>query len=223
MKFKILLILLFISLLSSCSITTSPSSLTLAPPGYYLLDNADPEESNEYLARMEKYDSILATSPIPIFIIDIEDFASEIFLKIGNRYPLEKMSRINILGMYFYGNPLQNYPHEFIFINKSLTPEQMIVTYFHEIGHYYHRINKCQECIDNPINREKHALYNELKMGWEYDVPLVLESSIRTMALYATDEKANTSYKMATFEVMKTDLWKQTMAYLISLEKGLSL
>jgi len=219
MRIRILLTLLLIIILSSCSNVQPPSKQIIFPTDFSLLDSANPESEDSYLARMEKYDNILKASPIPIYLLSSEEFASEIFLKIGNRYPLEKISRVNIMGMYFHGQKFEKWPNEFIFINKNLTPEQVIVTYFHEVGHYYHRINKCQECIDNPIKREEHALYNELKMGWEHDAPKVLESSIRTMALYMTDKNSNISYRMATSEIMGTDLFRQTMKYLKEVEE----
>jgi len=223
MKFRTLIILIIIFLLyslCSCSNTKIPPSFFA--PKDSLSQSVDPNTvSSEYLARLEKYDKILALSPIPVYIISSEEFATRIFLKMNSDAHFEKIRKTNILGMYFYGSKLDDLPEEFIFINKSLTPEQIMVTYFHEIGHYYHRLNKCEGCLESSITRETHAIYNELKLGWEYDLPHVLESSIRTMAIYATHKDANMSYKMATFKVMETDLWKNTMSYLILLEKGL--
>ena len=209
MRFKALLISLCLLLIVSCT-TTTPIEKPYVDSGYSLLDSSDPNSNNEYLARMERYDSILHDSPVPLYVISSEEFAAEIFLK---------MSRKNILGLYFYGRQTDKYPQEFIFINSSLTPEQIMVTYFHEIAHYRHRINKCQGCFESPVTRESHALYNELKMGWEHDMPMVIESSVRMMALYAISDKSNITYKMATFEIMKTDLWRQTIEYLKTVEK----
>lgn len=221
MKFKILTILLFVFLLCSCIATKPPSSI-LFPPQYSLLNAIDPNTvSSEYLDRIKNYDRILNESPVPVFIISIEEFASKIFLKINTYQTVLKISDINILGMYFYGNSVDGFPEEFIFINKALTPEQIIVTYFHELGHYYHLKSKCEGCAIDPVIRETHAIYNELKMGWEHELPYALESAIRTMAIYAVKPHADMIYKMATFKVMETDLWKKTMAHLISLEKGL--
>lgn len=222
MKFKILIVLIIIFLLFSlCSCISTQFSSSSSK--YSLLEFIDPNTvSSEYLARIANYDRILASSPIPVFIISIEEFASKIFLKIKTPELMFKISDINILGMYFHGKAVDGFPNEFIFINKALTPEQIMVTYFHEIGHYYHFKNKCEGCAADPIVGETHAIYNELKMGWEHELPHVLESAIRTMGIYAVRKDADIIYKMATFEVMKTNLWKQTMAYLISLERGIS-
>jgi len=197
-----------ILLIGSCS-TPEVAKVVSPPSEFSLLDNAHPDNGDAYLSKMETYDTILKASPVPIYLLTSEEFASELFLKI---------SRNNILGLYFYGQTFEDYPSEFIFINNELTPEQIMVTYFHELGHYNHRKSKCIACVENPITREQHAIYNELKMGWEYDLPDVLESSVRTMAMYIVGKNSNISYRMATFEVMKTDLWKQTLAYLKSKE-----
>ena len=219
MKFKLLLIsLLLVSALSCQNVEDKPFIIF---PSYFLTDTADPNTvSPDYMERMKKYDAILATSPVPVYIIDETEFITDIFLKIDSNYPLEKMSNINILGLYFYGKNVGKWPNEFIFINKRLNPDQIIVTYFHELGHYMHRKNGCKGCIDNPITRESHALYYELKMGWEYELPYALESSIRTMALYTVSKDSNITYKMAVFEVMKTSLWKQTLTFLKDCEEG---
>ena len=217
MKFKIFFISLLLIFTSCQNIEQSPTPFFSE---FSLMESADPESDNEYLERMERYDEILASSPIPVYIISETEFMEDIFMKADNNYPLEKISDVNILGSYFFGQTIKAWPDEFIFINKRLTPEQIMVTYFHEIGHYFHRKSGCQWCIDNPIIRESHAFYNELKMSWEYELPYVLESSVRTMALYAIDKKSNMTYKMAVFEVMKTDLWKQTMTFLKEQEEG---
>jgi len=223
MKLKTLILLIIIFLLCSlCScVSVPPPSSSL--PKYSLSKLIDPNSvSVEYLERIAKYDKILASSPIDVFIISMEEFASKIFLKINTPNHIFKISDINILGMYFHGPIIDGFPKEFIFINKALTPEQIMVTYFHEIGHYYHLKDKCKDCMADPIVREAHAIYNELKMGWEHELPHVLESSIRTMGIYAVRKDADIIYKMATFKVMETDLWKQTMAYLILLERGIT-
>ncbi len=226
MKLKLLIVLIVIFLLCSlCSCTsTQPISTQSASfPKYSLLERIDPNTvSSEYLIRITNYDRILDSSPIPVFIISIEEFTSKIFLKIKTPRPMFKISDINILGMYFHGKVVDDLPEEFFFINSALTPEQIMVTYFHELGHYYHLKNKCKGCFADPIIRETHAIYNELKMGWQHELPHVLESAIRTMGIYAVRKDADMIYKMATFAVMETDLWKETMAYLITLEKGIT-
>lgn len=220
MKLKLLIVLIIIFLLFSLCSCASTQFSSSSSPKYSLLELIDPNAvSSEYLVRIANYDRILASCPIPVFIISIEEFASKIFLKIKTPDLLFKISDINILGMYFRGQIVDGFPEEFIFINKALTPEQIMVTYFHELGHYYHFKNKCEGCAADPIIRETHAIYSELKMGWEHELPHVLESAIRTMGIYAVRKDADMIYKMATFEVMSTDLWKHTMAYLISLEK----
>ena len=191
------------------------------PPEFSFLDNVDPNMVDvEYVRRMKKYDRIIGESPIPVFVVSLNEFAAEIFLKIKIESEIKTVKEVNILGMYFYGQSISGWPNEFIFVNKWLTPEQIMATYFHELGHYLHRDSECLGCMLSPIVRESHALLNELEMGWEYDVPYVLESSIRTMAVYAIDADAEPTYKAATFEVMKTTTWRKVMDKLKELEKG---
>jgi len=123
--------------------------------------------------------------------------------------------------MYLYGSPVENLPPEFIFINKALVPEQIIATYFHEVGHHYHMKERCEECLESHTLRESHAIYNELKMGWEQELPHVLRSTVITMKIYITRKDADLVYKLASFEVMKTDLWEQTIEYLVLIKKRL--
>ncbi len=220
MKLKLISVLVIIILLCSCNtpqkFTSTTQQFTFQQPSSYsFLSGIDLDIiSLEYMMRMKKYQAILKESPIPVYVISTKDFATKIFLKMGD-YPLEKkIVDTNILGMYFYGQELDGYPNQFIFINKDLTPEQILVTFFHEIGHYYHQKEKCEGCATNVITREAHAFYNELLMGWSYDTPHALESSIRTMAMYAIGGGSSMAYKSAVFEVMRTDLWTQVMKYL---------
>jgi len=219
-KFKILFVLLFISLLYSCG--TPEPLLTILPPSYSFVEDTDPNTvSEEYLARIENYDRILRSSPIPVYVLSIEDFTNQIFLEVGSNFTLGKISDINILGMYLYGSPVENLPPEFIFINKALIPEQIMATYFHEIGHHYHMKEGCKGCLESHTIRESHAIHNELKMGWEQELPYVLRSTVITMKIYITRKDADLVYKLASFEVMKTDLFKQTVEYLTLIKKRL--
>ena len=228
MKLKLLSVLIIIILLCSCNTPqkfTPPTTQQFTfqqPSSYSFLEGIDLDAiSLEYMMRMKKYTAILKTSPIPVYIINTKDFATKIFLKMGN-YPLKKkIVDTNMLGMYFYGQELDGYPNQFIFINKNLTPEQILVTFFHEAGHYHHQEEKCKGCATNAITREFHAFYNELLMGWSYDTPHVLESSIRTMAMYVIGGGSSMIYKSAVFEVMGTDLWTQVMKYLSVYEERL--
>lgn len=222
MKIKILLLCIILSLFSSC-VSIRQSSIFYQPPTFSFV-SLDPNSTDEaYVKRMEKYDRILATSPIPVYIMDMNDLAQEFLLQ-QTTMDMEivdiKLVDYNVYGVYFSGQKVNSWPKEFIFINKSLTPEAIIATYAHEIGHYEHKKNGCICMIlRDPVMMEEHAFLHELQVGWDYNDPIMLDTSVRIMASYVFGDSTNLYYKFAVFRVMKTNLWHSTMAYLTILER----
>lgn len=227
MKIRIFLLFILLSLLTSCA-SIDRSSILYKPPAFSFV-LIDPNNFDEaYAQRMEKYDRILATSPIPVYIIDVDDLAQE--LKSQAILTIEivdikiidiEFTEYSVYGTYFKNTGTKGWPSEFIFINKNLTPEDIIATYAHEIGHYEHNKNNCECFVKKDfIMIEEHAFLNELRVGLHYNDPEMLETSIRIMGSYTLGNGGNLYYKLAIFNVMKSDLWRTAIAYLILLENG---
>ena len=204
--FFIFILLLFVS---SCIPTNHSRITNEATSSSFFVSTF----SHNDLNRMIKYDEVLQNSPLPVFIINYKKLNANFFDK-GKR-PVDRF----ILGLYSNDIYVEGWPLEFIFINNALTPSQIMTTYFHELGHYYCYKNKCR-CKNDKVLKEKHALLNELGKGWEYNMPKVLESSVRIMARYITSrEETDKIYRLAAIEVGKTSLWKKTINFLKKQEK----
>jgi len=214
MKNKILFLFFFFFLLGCSSDIQKPEIITISPPAFSFLD-IDPNNTDaEYISRMEKYNHIITICPIPIYIIEQKEILVEFWTEVQL-----KPSSNGLLGMYVYGGKVEPWPSEFIFININLSPEEIMATFFHEYGHYTHRKNKCEGCNGfNLITKEKHALLNELKMGWEYKDSYILESSFRNIANYIISDYS-IIYKLASLECTKEDIWKKTIKHLIESKK----
>ncbi len=205
---RIIISFVIIFLFSSCD----NSFLTdrIPPPSRFYFCDINPNNSDvSYKERMNKYDVILGESPIPVYVMKISDFAP---MFLSSVY-FEKLSSNTILGGYFYGREGDGWPNDFIYINIDLSPELILGTYYHEIGHYYDRKNKCA-CLKDPVLSEASALKNELEMAWEHNTPLVLKSSVYVIILYALGETENITYRQASFLVMKEDIWRKSVKYL---------
>lgn len=220
--------------LFSCTSLQKPVHVPIFQPPAFSFVTVDANNTDkDYIERMEKYDLIMSKSPIPVYVMDVNTFSKYfpmkgIVIEIKPEDPNDpnsveildiKVVEYNILGMFLYNQKNKEWPRSFIFINNSLTPEQIIATYAHEIGHYKHKEKGCV-CMSGlfPIMSEEHAFLNELEVGWEYDDPEMLETAVRIMGTYAVEKGTSSTYKLAVFNVMQTELFKKTMAYLIILE-----
>jgi hypothetical protein len=214
LKLKYWLILGLLLFVSSCSSHRSPQIVTIAPP-IFSFASIDPNNTDEkYATRMIKYDQILNTSPIPVFVMNV----GKLDPRIPKRNGIKQDDKF-LFGLYSHNEPIEGWPLDFIFINDKTTPEQMIVTYFHEVGHYHCTKKKCF-CLKDTIMREQHAIIHELEMGWKYDCFLALESSIRMIGEYATSINEDLKmYHMASNNIIKTEIWKKTINHLIKMEK----
>lgn len=217
-KISTFLICILLFLLSSC-LPFANSTLIRIESNPIVFSKIDPNN-----LQFEKYDEILSSSPIPVYIINVSDFAFEFlyyFLDDGDPNVLRKSTifDINMLGMYVHNHKVKGWPNEFIYINKALTPTQIMVVYGHEIGHYKCRKKHCI-CfhITNPLLKETHALLNELEFAWKHNFPEVMESSVRIMAAQILDEDTDLHNKMAVALVIDYEIWDKTIKYLIKLE-----
>lgn len=186
---------------------------------YFSFEDIDPNNmDSSYRERMKKYDIIMGECPIPIYVITQKQFLLDYVMKIdfimSKRHP-----DTEFYGLYSFDVKVKGFPNEFIFINIDMAPEQILTTYFHEYGHYLHRKKNCV-CfqINDIILKEKHALQNEFEMAWKYNLPEVMESSFRTMALFMLDDRMSMTYKIAIAELMKEKIWRKTLDYLIKIE-----
>lgn len=223
-------ILLFVF---SCSPLQKPVVPIFQPPEFSFVPKDINDVDEKYIGRMKKYDRIMSTSPIPVYVIDVEIFKKDfptksIVIEIKPADPNDpnsieildiKVTDVNLLGAFMYRQKKAGWPETFIFINNSLKPSEMISAYAHEIGHYEHKKNECL-CMSGlfPIMAEEHAFIHELKMGWKYDDPPMLKAAVRVMGTYIVDENSDSLYRNAVINVMKTEIFKKTMAYLLILE-----
>ncbi len=195
MRLKTILLCIFFCFITSCS--AAENKLVYPPPVFAFSNN--------------NYTQIIKESPISVYFLSHESvsfvFPDEILRLRGRTF----------LGLYFSEQERTGWPSEFIVINNKLTDEQIMVTFFHEIGHFYHKEDKCI-CQKDKILKEKHAFMNELEMGWELRDDDILESSIRTIAKYVLSKEEDT-YQLAAFAVRKEDIWKKTIKHFIEKER----
>ena len=218
------LFLIFLLLIAGCisQVIEVKTEKNIPPPWSWNVKDPNNITQN-HIKRLEKYNDILKSSPIPIFIINQHDLPEELkpFIEMGF---FEKLHGL-------YATKIENkiWPDEFIFINSDASPETIIVTFFHEYQHYKCKINNCycvapnnlpkDEQIVYAVLREKHAMENELRMSLNLkDSSLVLNSYIST-AHYILYSK-NCIYKMAAICIIDGELWEQAGDFLSRLEKG---
>ncbi len=234
MKSKLLIIFTLFSLfLASCQSPQKPPVQIFQPPAFSFV-TIDPNRTDvEYVERMKRYDSIIAQSEIPVYVMDPNAFHKHfpvsfvtIDIKLSdpndpNSIEIVEIKRVeyHLLGQFMYGQKKPEWPETFIFINNTLTPEEIITTYAHEIGHYEHKKTECL-CMSGmfPIMAEEHAFLNELKLGWQYNDVTIMKTAVGMISNYALGEDRNSLYTIAALNVIKTELFKKTVTYLFILE-----
>ncbi len=143
MRIKFLLLISILLTIQGCNhlFFSSPKTDQKTPTPFSFVDNAPNNVNLKYLLRMSRYDKIIKSTSIPVFIMD----QNELSYKLP-----DKLKTTKLYGMFISNNFDPNWPKEFIFINKNTTPEQIITTYFHEYQHY-----KCIKyncfCINNLV------------------------------------------------------------------------
>ncbi len=185
------------------------------PPPFSFLEKTPQNKTFEHIARMRRYDKILESSPIPVFVISQEELPQNLFI-ISDR-------ENKFYGIYVEKSPDDSWPSKFIFLNKNESANQIMTTYFHEYGHYKCEMSKCVCYVDNMgfgkskilsiILKEKHAMINELEMSWEMSDTYLLSRSIITIANYALNNNSGL-YQMAAIAATEEDIWKKIMNYL---------
>ncbi len=239
MKITHLLVIVLISIFVGCSTQTlnqkldqiqSIPSLTFYNPNQkitpplFSLTTYDPNHTNpKFIKKMKEYDKIIKSSEIPVFIMsqkDLpEDFRSSVIIsKLGTLY-----------GLYIKNGTKLLYPKRFIFINIDATPEEIIITFFHEYQHYQCDINNCYCSTSNnlpedeqmffSVLREKHAIENELKESLRLKdsaLVIVCVRQIASLILYGKD----CTYKIGAISIYRDDLWKKAGEFMLGIEKG---
>lgn len=225
MRIRSLFLIIFILIITSCNQQLSnPYNLIekIKPPLFSFLDK-DPNNSNiTYIKRMKKYDKIIKSSPIPIFVIKQNDLPRYLV----NALNLELVPQT--YGLYVTNTIDPSWPKEFIFINIESSSEMILTTFFHEFQHYKCKITQCycskpflfppDEQIIIRILKEKHAIENELKESLDMqDIYLVnnVFISITKYILFSN----NCIYKMASLSVINGRIWEKANIFLLRLKK----
>lgn len=201
MKLKNLLLITVLLIIVGCG---SQAVKKTTPPPFLL------NELN--IQRIEQYNAILNSSPIPVFLMDPNELPESLKVSI----------RINTLGklfgLYIRNNKEETLPNEFIFININYTPETVLITFFHEYQHYQCAKTNCycmgseylpkEEQIIFSALREKHAMENELRQALKLkDYHLIQNAfiSISNYILYSQE----CTYKLAAISVVGGGLWDE--------------
>jgi len=221
MRAKHLLLFVMLLAIAGCNYpSVSFVSSKKIPPPFSLL--ADPNNASpSYLKRIEKYNDILKSSPVPIFVMDQDDLPEKLkeFLKL----PV-----LGILhGVYVANSKDKEMPNKFIFINNRNSPEATVVTFFHEYQHYLCEKKGCYCISDNhlpkdekmlySILREKHALENELRQSLKLKDPYLISNSFVSLTNYILYNK-ECIYKLAAVMMVDGKLWNQATKFIVEQE-----
>ena len=226
MRIKCLCLFVFsvLFLITGCSDATLVPAIVekLSPPSFSFLE-IDPNNTDlEYVTRMQEYDMIIQSSSVPVFIINQDDLHEEFYTMNGVKK--------EYFGLFIEGNNIiREWPKEFFFLRKSVSAEQIVTSYFHELQHYKCVITKCicsdknSELADNSsiisaILREKHAMVNELEMGWGFQDQLLVCQSVQNIISYIIVEDTNLVYKMAAISVTEEEIWNKSIDYFLKKE-----
>jgi hypothetical protein len=188
--------------------TPPPISLSVADPNNVFQSDLD---------RIKKYENIIKSSPIPVFVMTQEELPDK----------LQKYLKLKVIGklhgLYVSSSYDPNMPREFIFLNKNDTAEEIMITYFHEYQHHLCQIKKCYCIKDNhlpkdekliySIIREKHALENELRQSLKLKDPYLVKTAYTSLCRYILYSNEY-SYKMAGIMMVDGDLWNETVKFL---------
>ncbi len=221
MRVKCLCLFVFLTifLTTICDAGLALIPLEVKSPPVFSFTEIDPNSIVlEYMARMERYDVIISSSPIPVFIMPQAALPNKF-------YPQSK----GIFGLYVDSHSNELWPEKFIFINSVYSAEQIITSYFHEIEHYVCSASNCicsnkdkvlmmDDSIISAILREKHAMVNELTMSWEAKDSKLIAQSLTTISRYIISENPNLIYKMAAISATKDPIWDKSYDYLKKLE-----
>ena len=217
-------------ILTGCSFSTlnydRSGVFPRTPPPFSFLDQ-DPNNIDILrLERMRQYDSIIKSSPIPVFVIYQKDLPQIILEDIfKNRDP----NQMDLYGLFVEDSADASWPKSFIFINKNASAEKIITTYFHEYQHYKCKKTGCfcsnysvfspEDKIIASIIREKHALLNELRRGLEMRDEYLVQNTIESIVRYILNDGEYT-YKLASISIVYGEIWNKAIDFLIYI-KGL--
>jgi hypothetical protein len=206
----------------SSQITSEVNCQTISPPPFSFLDKDPNNILFEHVERMKRYDEILKSSPVPVFVIEQKDLPDIYNLVDANGK--EK----KYFGLYVPSCPIPQWPKTFIFLEKTASVEQIMTSFFHETQHHTCRLTECackgdeevfgpNDTVITSILSEKHAILNEFHMGWKLKDSYLLNNSFLLTVGYITRSDSIT-YKAAGIGVTEEEIWNKTVNYLADLE-----
>ena len=233
---KLFALLLVIVLLSSCTTQyiapQEPCHNIKAYSPNYSIKITDPNlTSPDRLAS--RYNEILCSSPIPVYVMPLSNFVSGFVSKITmknnlfddllspslifNIEPIEIKSppivQTTLMGLYFKGRKIENWPSEFIYINPSRGPHEVIASFFHEIGHYECVQKRCFCISMNTEISEYHAMVSQIDKSIKNKTPLALFYSYLDFHVYLRHPDQNDPYSKASKMLYNSEHWIRMERY----------
>ncbi len=172
-----------------------------------------------YTQQPEPYQNILNNSPVPVYVMDMETFSNDYLLETTYlNDPNASFKKFH--GMFVINNKVKDWPKSFIFINSSLTSDELIGTYFHELGHYACYKKRCPCIRDSDRSYiEYHAFINESKLSRANDfmIPLFIFMQETISHLNKKDSELNyIRYRSAAKKFRDSKHWDECIEYLKS-------
>lgn len=170
-------------------------------------------DEKTYQKKINRYEQIIDSNcEIPVYIMEFDEFYVY-FLKNQISYNVAYVlsgSNRSLMGLCVSNTVSDKWPKEFIFINKKLSPESIISTFFHENQHYKCKKNKC-ECISarSLWATEAHAIESELKESIRYNLPDVLINSVNDLLSYS--RSSILYYRIAAQNVMSSEVYSDAL------------
>jgi len=169
----------------------------------------------EKLKLFRKYQDVFDKSPVPGFVMDGSEFYQKYLSKKESGY-VEKDLVPNLSGMWVPKCRVSGWPEQFMYIKYRKDPDKMIVTLFHEIGHYMCFKGGCFCLIDETeVFKEIHAIEHELHALEMHGFDEALCKSIISLETIAVTEKfKGIPMQEAVIMVIQEDFFKEMKARL---------
>tara|TARA_Y100000310_G_scaffold345515_1_gene465861 strand:+ start:8908 stop:9621 length:714 start_codon:yes stop_codon:yes gene_type:complete len=173
------------------------------------------ESTEAFQNRLTTYNNILKTSPVPLFLLPAAEF-QETYIK---RAKLTHFAKKELAGLYVTNNKVRGWPEAFIYIKQELTPEEIISSFFHELGHHYCHMIKCS-CLlklrgeEGSVEAELHAMETEIREAIKLDRGEVLGISIVSLANHVHSKNEESIYKKAAIEMKDSKVFQDAIDYL---------
>jgi len=173
------------------------------------------EITNRINSLPEEYKKIIQDSPVSIIMLSAEKFYDK-FL-----YDFDLGE--NVSGLFSHNHYNDNFPNPFIYINKDVCDEVLMLIYFHELGHYDCYINNCI-CFRNAdyILMEIHAYSKELKYSMIHNLDdifiLSYENIIQISNRDPNDTSKHNYHFFACKMMIQDEGWTKIQNYYYSLK-----